>query len=90
MAMVSATISATVDVDAVDAVDAAARSLSIAMVMASVTTLASTAETLTATESRTDRTTIMSRCETEADRAKGVIDKSVLCAWNDRALFLFF
>ena len=25
-----------------------------------------------------------------ADRAKGVIDKPVLCAWNDRALFLFF
>ncbi len=92
MAMASAITTA--DVDAVDA-DAATRCLSIAMVMVSVTISALTAETMTATASRTERTTIISRREMEAvavmvEMAKGVIDKSVLCAWNGRALFLFF
>ena len=32
----------------------------------------------------------MSRREMDADRVKGVIGKSVLCAWNAHALFLFF
>jgi hypothetical protein len=55
------------------------------MAMVSVTISASTAETMMATASRTDRTTIMSRREMEAvavmaDLAKGVIDNSVLCA----------
>ena len=93
MAMASAIT--TVGVDAVDADAAAvAWTLSIVMVMVSVTTSAITAETLTATEFRTGRTTIMIRCGTEAaavmaDRTRGVIDKSVLCAWNYRALFFF-
>lgn len=80
----------TADVDAVDADAAAMATLSTRMVMASATISASTAGTLTATASRTDRTTIMSHREMDADRVNAVIDKSVLCAWNDRALFLFF